>query len=280
MKSTTETNTPASPDSVEREELIRHMVNRFLAWKLPKEFHPDSFISFDREKHDTWGGYPNSWPTGTNLFTADQAKQMLEYLMEGYEPKTLSNRPSREWYGRVISETMDDEVQIGRLPDAALLAATPSREWVGLTGDELLSAAKNSGLSWHIGRDVLEHFARAIESKLREKNAATPAAGSFMTREAAIEFWQRRHPGAIPTEEIVSSIIDAYAALFGDLVPVTNPQPQPEAGRVLLTKEHCDQLRSIGAYWYDGPIRDGHIADLCHEAAKRIAAHGIGKDQA
>lgn len=73
-------------NETERAELIRHMVNRFLAWKLPKEFYPDSFISFDREKHETWGGYPNSWPTGTNLFTAEQAKEMLEYLLEGYEP--------------------------------------------------------------------------------------------------------------------------------------------------------------------------------------------------
>lgn len=58
------------------------MVDRFLSWKLPQNFHPDSFISFDREKHDAWGGYPNSWPTGTNLLTAEQAKAMLEHVLQ------------------------------------------------------------------------------------------------------------------------------------------------------------------------------------------------------
>jgi hypothetical protein len=58
------------------------MVNRFLFWKLPKNFAPDSFISFDGAKHDTWGGYPNSWPTGTNLFDAAQAREMLDHVAQ------------------------------------------------------------------------------------------------------------------------------------------------------------------------------------------------------
>lgn len=58
------------------------MVDRFLCWKLPKNFTPDSFISFAPEKHDTWGGYPNSWPTGTNLFDAGQAREMLAHVAQ------------------------------------------------------------------------------------------------------------------------------------------------------------------------------------------------------
>lgn len=69
-----------------REPVAKHMVNRFLGWKLPQDFYPDSYVSFDREKHDQWGGYPNSWPTGTNLLTADQAKAMFEYCLEGAAP--------------------------------------------------------------------------------------------------------------------------------------------------------------------------------------------------
>ena len=67
---------------------INAMVDRFLAWKLPQDFHPDSFIIFDRAKHDTWGGCPNSWPTGTNLLTAAQAKAMLEHVIE-YAPHNI-----------------------------------------------------------------------------------------------------------------------------------------------------------------------------------------------
>lgn len=51
-------------------------VNRFLAWPLPKGFAPDCGISFDGRKDDEWNK-GKSWPIGTNLFTADQAKAMF-----------------------------------------------------------------------------------------------------------------------------------------------------------------------------------------------------------
>ena len=83
---------PVAPD-------INAMVGRFLAWKLPKDFYPDSFIIFDREKHDAWGGYPNSWPTGTNLLNVEQVRQMLEHVV-GTSPAA-----QRQWVGLT-----DDEV--------------------------------------------------------------------------------------------------------------------------------------------------------------------------
>lgn len=64
------------------DDQIKHMVDRFLGWRLPKPWHPDNGISYQRPnyahepaKHD--------WPTGTNLFDADQAKAMIRYLVEG-----------------------------------------------------------------------------------------------------------------------------------------------------------------------------------------------------
>lgn len=62
-------------------QIAKSAADKFCGWKLPKDFYPDSFISFDREKHDTWGGYPNSWPTGTNLLTHEQAQAMFEYCL-------------------------------------------------------------------------------------------------------------------------------------------------------------------------------------------------------
>jgi hypothetical protein len=59
---------------------IGQLVDRFLAWPLPKDFSPDGGISFKNEKDAR--GYAPAWPVGTNLFTADQARQMLEYLFE------------------------------------------------------------------------------------------------------------------------------------------------------------------------------------------------------
>ncbi len=54
------------------------MVTRFLGWKLPRNFYPDCHISFDREKASQSA---LSWPTGTNLLTAEQARKMLEHVL-------------------------------------------------------------------------------------------------------------------------------------------------------------------------------------------------------
>jgi hypothetical protein len=58
-----------------REEEVRDMVNRFLGWPLPKTFRPDNGISFAPSPH------PHGWPIGTNLFTASEARQMVEHLL-------------------------------------------------------------------------------------------------------------------------------------------------------------------------------------------------------
>jgi hypothetical protein len=52
------------------------MVNRFLSWKLPPDFSPDCYIRFDREAAGA-----GSWPVGTNLLTAVQARAMLEHVL-------------------------------------------------------------------------------------------------------------------------------------------------------------------------------------------------------
>ena len=62
------------------EEQINHLVNRFLGWKLPKNFSPDAGISYTRPN------YPSSvdaTPFGTNLFDTTQASAMVRYMAEG-----------------------------------------------------------------------------------------------------------------------------------------------------------------------------------------------------
>lgn len=65
------------------EDQIKHMVNRFLAWRLPENFRPDGGISFQ----PTWNtGTPHEGrhePTGTNLLDATQAEAMVRYLIDG-----------------------------------------------------------------------------------------------------------------------------------------------------------------------------------------------------
>lgn len=58
---------------------LKTMVDRFLGWTLPKDFMPDAGISFKPVLNPH--GDPYSWPTGTNLLNADQARVMFEYVL-------------------------------------------------------------------------------------------------------------------------------------------------------------------------------------------------------
>lgn len=65
------------------EDQIKHMVDRFLGWRLPENFSPDAGISFKAEfnEHTPWP--MKHEPVGTNLFDALQAAEMVRYMIEG-----------------------------------------------------------------------------------------------------------------------------------------------------------------------------------------------------
>lgn len=65
------------------EEQIKYMRDRFLFWRLPADFHPDDGISFDPIMNKGHTFEKRREPVGTNLFSADQAKAMVEYMTEG-----------------------------------------------------------------------------------------------------------------------------------------------------------------------------------------------------
>lgn len=62
------------------DEQIKHMVDRFLGWRLPADFNPDGGISYTRPNY-----HPSvdATPTGTNLLDAIQADAMIRYLVDG-----------------------------------------------------------------------------------------------------------------------------------------------------------------------------------------------------
>lgn len=62
---------------------IDMMVDRFLGWKLPADFAPDGGISFKRDFNEHTAYPMKNEPIGTNLLTAIQAKEMLEYVLDG-----------------------------------------------------------------------------------------------------------------------------------------------------------------------------------------------------
>ena len=72
------------------------MVNRFLGWRVPQDFSPDSGVVFHRTMAS---GKPRPiewWPVGTNLLTAEQARAMLEHVLGDENRDADSARDSRD----------------------------------------------------------------------------------------------------------------------------------------------------------------------------------------
>lgn len=65
------------------DEQIKHMVDRFLNWRLPEHFNPDCGISFKAEYNQNTPYPAKHEPVGTNLFTAEQAEQMIRHMIDG-----------------------------------------------------------------------------------------------------------------------------------------------------------------------------------------------------
>ena len=85
------------------------MVTRFLGWKLPENFSPDGGISFARTVNTYIDGQfvkdaprpKQDWPVGTNLLDAEQARLMLEHVLDVDEGRPVVPHRSGggEWVG-------------------------------------------------------------------------------------------------------------------------------------------------------------------------------------
>ena len=66
------------------DEQIKHLVNRFLGWKLPENFRPDGGVQFDADAPKRLDPRNlRSEPYGTNLLDATQADEMVRYMLDG-----------------------------------------------------------------------------------------------------------------------------------------------------------------------------------------------------
>lgn len=68
-------------DANTSDDLIRSMVDRFLCWKLPKDFSPDGGIRFEDKFNENRAFPMRNGPTGTNLFNARQAEEMVRHML-------------------------------------------------------------------------------------------------------------------------------------------------------------------------------------------------------
>jgi hypothetical protein len=73
---------------------IKHMVDRFLCWKLPESFNPDGGISFKRTFNDHLPTPMKNEPVGTNLLDATQADAMVRYMVAGM-PLSAGGKPKQ-----------------------------------------------------------------------------------------------------------------------------------------------------------------------------------------
>lgn len=64
-------------------EQIKHMVDRFLGWRLPETFSPDGGIGFKKTFNDHLPIPMKHKPVGTNLFDVTQATEMVCHLIDG-----------------------------------------------------------------------------------------------------------------------------------------------------------------------------------------------------
>ena len=97
---------------------IKHMVDRFLAWKLPDNFSPDAGVSFDPPV--TW-----PWPTGTNLLDATQVTAMVQHMVSGL-PANEVPEPNPEWEAKAAAYHAESVAEAGVNPFDTL---TMSERW-------------------------------------------------------------------------------------------------------------------------------------------------------
>jgi hypothetical protein len=76
------TSEPKAASAALTDAQIKHMVDRFLCWRLPKPWHPDNGISY-RRPNFLHAPADHDWPVGTNLFDAGQAEAMVRNMLEG-----------------------------------------------------------------------------------------------------------------------------------------------------------------------------------------------------
>ena len=108
------------------EAQIKHMVDRFLAWRLPSDFSPDGGISYaNMDYHAVLG------PTGTNLLDATQAEAMVCHMVEGLP--AVNSHASRDAALEEARGALEESK--GTLRHARTFIR--SREVMALTGREL-----------------------------------------------------------------------------------------------------------------------------------------------
>lgn len=91
------------------ENQVKHMVQRFLGWRLPENFNPDCGIHFDADAAKKLNPRNLRYePNGTNLLDAVQAEAMVRHMLEGMPETAVRKHPSH--VTRSSDSSLYDEV--------------------------------------------------------------------------------------------------------------------------------------------------------------------------
>lgn len=76
------------------DEQIKHMVGRFLAWRLPEDFAPDGGVTFKAtfNEHSPFGPSRHE-PMGTNLLNYAQAEAMVRHMLADLPASPIDSSP-------------------------------------------------------------------------------------------------------------------------------------------------------------------------------------------
>lgn len=140
------------------DEMVARAVDRFVSRKLPADFHPDGGISFtpDYNQHTPWPAKHE--PTGTNLFTVEQARAMFEHCLEGSTLQESRDAAVRLWNDtgedllaaqgalvRILNAIAGADIPINLSPESQELvhACTQARRVLAASGEAIVKGGSN-----------------------------------------------------------------------------------------------------------------------------------------
>lgn len=176
------------------DEQIKHMVSRFLNWRLPDNFNPDCGISFTRDYNTATPWPAKHEPVGTNLFDYNQAEAMVRHMLEGLpvcqkeavpvgeQWRALEDgSPKTSWYYEKQGDRAGWEALAKRTPAtyqietrALYTSPAPAGEPVGIKALEMVEAITPS--NFYYMRDVgdLNGWCERMRNTLRSALHPTP----------------------------------------------------------------------------------------------------------
>lgn len=155
------------------------MAERLMGWPLPKTFSPDGGISFDGRKDDEWNKN-KQWPTGTNLLTHEQAKEMFEYVMAAPVSVTDAFTTNRKGFGaRMLEQKRNphQEADSGVYGPEYMGQGVPQAEvnlsWVS---DDCTACQATIKVSHHVGESIpyrCQEILELVVGGVKEKPSQT-----------------------------------------------------------------------------------------------------------